>query len=196
MSIPVWSDRTAEVVASAEQLAGLDSLEIGAMPRVATSFVEEPEATARRLSIMARSPHLGELRELRVIGEFNDDCIAALIRKPGWTRLCRLHLEGWFNGLEPLATADDLGALEELRLLGIELGRISDALALLARSPLLSRLRHFALDGDYRGIQSLMPLVDAIDSSRIETLALRGRGLQPADMEACRTRFGDRLRIR
>jgi len=192
LALPVWSDRTAEIVSSAQCLSGLGALEVSLMP----DNSDEAESASRRLAILARSPHLAGLKELTIVGSLGASGLAATIQKPTWSGLRKLALElQYFCSLDPLARPDGLPVLEDLTLAGMTIH--SAEIAALVRSPLLKRVRHFALRGHPTNRSLLSLLVDAVDVNRIETflLSLPVTPATPLDGVAqLRRHFGDKLR--
>ena len=197
LSIPLWSDRAAEVVATAENLAALKALEVELHPATVDYDVyhgsQELSAASQRIEMLARSPHLAGLRELTVIGGINDIAIDAAILNPTWTGLRKLDFRvwSWPERRDLLEAADDLPELEELRLSGVSysVGQV----AAFARSPLLKRLRHFAVrGGPYRSVD--VDIADAVDPDRIETFAIGEKELQTGVAAQLEKRLGDRFR--
>jgi len=196
LRVPVWSDRTAEIVAAAGNLAGLETLEVELEP--ADLDVLEVNADvagpSRRITTLAGSPHLAGLRELRVVGPLDAAGVAATLRDPTWTGLRKLDLQvalPWGHD-DPLSGPDDLPELEELRLTGVSYS--VGQMAAFARSPLLKRLRHFAVRG-FPELAADEEIADAVDPDRIETFAIGDRET-PRRVEAyLRDRFGDRFRL-
>ncbi|MCI0699580.1 MAG: TIGR02996 domain-containing protein [Planctomycetia bacterium] len=193
LAITVWSDRAAEIVASAESLSGLESLEVSLM----TDNSDEGESAGWRLAILSRSPHLAGLKELTVNGVLNAAGIAAAIQKPTWTGLRKLELDLQFSTrLDCLDHPDGLPMLEDFTLAGININ--AEEIAVFLRSPLLKRLTHFTLRGHPNNRTLLSRLIDAVDANRIETfsLALPITPATPLDGVAqLRRHFGDKLRV-
>jgi uncharacterized protein (TIGR02996 family) len=196
LSIPLWSDQAAEVVAGASNLAGLDALEVELQvsdPEF-LSVDADPEGPGRRLAMLARSPYLSGLRELTLKGQLHTEGIVIAIRNPTWTGLRKLELEGWLWPEHPdsLNECDDVPELEELRLTGISYTVAQ--VAAFARSPLLKRLRHFAVrGGPSRSVD--FDIADAVDPDRIETFAIGEMELQTGVDTKLQSRFGDRFRV-
>jgi len=190
LSLQAWTDGAAAAVANAPHLACLTALEVDILP----DSSDDRAGGGRRLAILARSPHLTGLRELTVRGSLDVVGIEAAIRNPTWKRLRKLELDlqFWYHHPDPLAGADDLPELEELRLWGVRYGAV---LARLARSPLMKRLRHVALRGQYEDPLVTDSLADAVDMDRIETFAIGIWGMPPHVVELLRAKFGDRLRL-
>ena len=98
--------------------------------------------------------------------------------------------------LEPFAAADGLHELEELRLLDFPL--TAPVLSALDRSPLLKRVRHFAVRGSPVDRTTLPKLVAAVNRDRIETFALimpPHEPLREYAAELLNQWFGDRARM-
>jgi uncharacterized protein (TIGR02996 family) len=191
LSLPLWSDRAAELVAGAESLAGLESLEVSFMEYMA----EEHDAADRRLATLARSAHLAGLKELTVLSELSGEGIASAVRNPTWAGLRKLSLQTFNVLVEPLADADGLPELEDLTL-----STRFDALtaAMFVRSPLLKRLRHLCLALYPFDKPLLQLLVEAVDATRLETFQLvlpANPQVGPEVVAPLRAAFGDRLRV-
>jgi hypothetical protein len=178
-------------------LSGLESLEVELEPSNLEVMEVNPDfdGPGRRVAILARSPHLSRLRELRVIGPLGVIGFAATLFSPTWAGLRKLDLEAagpWGHNDHPLETPDDLPDLEELRLRGVSYS--VGQMAAFARSPLLKRLRHFAVRG-FPALAADVEIADAVDPDRIETFAI-GDSETPRRVEAyLRYRFGDRVRL-
>jgi hypothetical protein len=197
LSIPLWSHRAAEVIASAANLEGLEALAVSLQPAAVDDDMEFGNAdlavATERVAMLARSPHLAALRELKVIGGLDAAGVETILRGSTWTGLRKLDLEAaWPSDLLPLDGPDDLSQLEELRLSGL---RYTVAqVAAFARSPLLKRLRHFALRGG-PNLSVDFDIAHAIDPDRIETFAIGEKELQTGVAEKLQAHFGDRFRI-
>ena len=190
LGIPVWTDRTADALAAAENLAALEGLEILLPP--AGTF--DRAAAGARLATLARSPHLAGLRELKVVGGLEAGGVEAAVRNPTWTGLRKIDLDvaAWHDPLVPLLGADGLPELDEFRLSGMRYDAID--LTVLANSPLLKRLRHFAVRGR-PGATAEFDVAYAVDAGRIETFAIAAQDTFPRVVAMLRDRFGDRLRL-
>jgi hypothetical protein len=198
LSLPLWTDRAAEVLADAENLTGLEALEFDLYPRSIFNDhfdgigIRDPDDDIRRIPVLARSPYLSALCEFRIIGSLSSDAVVAIVRNPAWRGLRKLDLQMALpdNELDILTGNDDLPDLKELRL-----SRVSFSVAQIAalrHSPLLKRLRHFAV----RGYDSMdFEIADAVDPNRIETFAIGKRETPPRVVAMLRDRFGDRLRL-
>jgi uncharacterized protein (TIGR02996 family) len=196
LDIPVWSDRAAEVVAAAANLAGLESLAVELEPPDPDILAVDPypAGSGRRLAILARSPHLAGLRELRAVGSIDSDGVETAVRNPIWSGLRKLDLDtrAWPADLEVLTGPVDLLELEDLRLSGISYSVAQ--VAALGRSPLLKRLRHFAVRGG-PPLSADEDIADAVDPDRIETFAIGASETPPRVAGLLRKQFGDRFRI-
>ncbi len=139
----MWDDRSAELVAGAANLAGLEALHVSLLPEES----DDRAGAGRRLAILARSPHLAGLTELTVRGGIGARGIEALVRNPTWTGLRKLDIStrGWSPDV--FADADALPELVELRLSDFDYS--AHELAALRRSPLLKQLRHFAVSSGW-----------------------------------------------
>jgi hypothetical protein len=198
LRVPLWSDQAAEAVAGAANLAGLEALTVELATQAIDDGVmfgtEDLAAAGERLAMQARSPHQAGLRELTVVCELDAAGIQAVFRNPTWTGLRKLDfslpsLPGHFD---PSTGPDDLPELEELRLSGVSFSMAQ--MAAFARSPLLKRLRHFAV----RGFPTLavdVEIAAAVDPNRIETFAIGMRETSPRVAGLLRERFGDRVRL-
>ncbi len=178
LSLADGSERVVELLAGAEALAGLESLR-----------------TPNPHGALASSPHLAALRKLRVPVYGVPQVVAPLLQSPAWNRLTYLELD-YGHGADELRVfpqRDELANLEEFRLAGTVL--TSAAVRDLARSPLLKRLKHFALAGIYNDGRALLPLVDAVDPARIETFAVAIPYFPQRAADALRAKFGDRFRV-
>ncbi len=198
LSIPLWSDRAAEVVAGAVNLAGLEALEVELQPGAVDDDEyyggEDLRAASQRIEMLARSPYLGGLRELTVTGGIDPSAIDAAIRNPTWTGLRKLDFKvwSWPDRRDLLEAADDLPELEELRLAGVSY-RVGQVAAFV-RSPLLKRLRHLAVrGGPDRSVD--VDNADAVDPDRIETFAIGEKELQTGVAAKLQDHFGDRFRV-
>jgi uncharacterized protein (TIGR02996 family) len=198
LNIPLWSDRAAELVADNENLAGLVRLEVNLFSSVLIDDVllgsEDLDASTRRIERLARSPNLASLRELKLIGALNPAGATTIVRNPTWTGLRKLdlHMELQPGESDPLTGPDDLPELEELRVSGV-LFSVAQ-IAALARSPLLKRLRHFAVRGGPP--QSVdIEIAEAVDMNRIETFAIGTSATSLRVIAQLRERFGDRLKL-
>ena len=194
LAVSVWDDRAAELLASTASFAGLESLGVFLEREVG----RDPVGASRRLATLARSPHLAGLKELDIQGSLDPDGIAAAGRQPTWTGLRKLSLglSFGYNRLDPLAEPDGVPQLDDLRLNDVWINAAE--VDVLVRSPLLKRLRHFALAGaaNYRPVLAL--LTSALDITRIETfsLALPRVELPGSDgTDALRQHFGDKLQL-
>jgi hypothetical protein len=198
LSIPLWSDRAAEVVAGAERLAGLIALEVELQPAAIDDDAYYGSAdlavASQRIAMLARSPYLARLRELTVVGGIDDSCIDAAIRNPTWTGLRKLDFRVWFwpDRRSLLEAPDDLPELEELRLSGVSYSVAQ--VSAFARSPLLKRLRHFALRGG-PNLSVDFDIARAVDPARIETFAIGAPETSPRVRAMLQDHFGDRFRI-
>jgi uncharacterized protein (TIGR02996 family) len=198
LSIPLWSHRAAEVVAGAENLAGLEALEVSLQPAAVDDDMEYGSAdlavAGERLATLARSPYLAGLQELKVVGGLDAAGVEAAIRNPTWTGLKKLNFQlwSWPDGGDLLGLPDELPALEELRLSGVSYSVAQ--VAALARSPLLKRLRHFALRGG-PNLSVDFDIAHAVDPNRIETFAIGAPEISPRVRAMLQDRFGDRFRI-
>jgi hypothetical protein len=193
LTLPIWTEQATVTVASAANLAGLDSLQLDLAP-------EFDEAPAQgRLAALARSPHLVGLRELAVGPNILDpDSLRVLVRGAAWKGLRRLALPACYLRAEQWAglfTDATLPELEELHLPPILLNRyVIDGFV---RSSLLKQLRHLSLwVVNVRALSDayVRRLADIVDPERIETFALFPDHKTPA-LEELRKRFGDRLRM-
>jgi hypothetical protein len=198
LSIPLRSDHAAEVVANAANLAGLEALEVEMYPFLLDADMllgaEDVDAAGRRIATLARSPHLAGLKELKVVGTLDSAGMEAAIRSPTWTGLRKLDLDMDVRPgeLDPLSGPDDLPELEELRLAGVSFSVAQ--VAAFVRSPLLKRLRHFAVrGGPPRSVD--IEIAGAVDPDRIETFAIGGSETPPRVAAMLRDRFGDRFRV-
>jgi uncharacterized protein (TIGR02996 family) len=196
LGIQVWSDPAAAIVASAENLDGLETLEVSLLRPIFDEELvlgsEDFDGQARRLTALARSPHLAGLRELRVIGVLDAAGFEAAIRNPIWTGLRKLDVHAELRPGELLTRPDDLPELEELRLSGVSYTVAQ--VAAFASSPLLKRLRHFAVrGGPNRSVD--FDIAHAVDPVRIETFAIGENELQTGVAEKLRDHFGDRFRV-
>ncbi len=180
----MWDDRSAELVAGAANLAGLEALHVSLLPEES----DDRAGAGRRLAILARSPHLAGLTELTVRGGIGARGIEALVRNPTWTGLRKLDIStrGWSPDV--FADADALPELVELRLSDFDYS--AHELAALRRSPLLKQLRHFAVSSGWEAAD--FEIADAVDPDQIETFAI-GRS-PPRVVMMLRERFGDKLR--
>jgi uncharacterized protein (TIGR02996 family) len=189
--LQVWTDSVARAVAGAAHLAGLTALEVSILPGL---HDDDRAGASRRLATLARSPHLAGLRELAVYGGADAVGIGAVLRNPTWKHLRKLELDlrGWDGMPDLFAGADELPELEEVRFTGVRY----DAWTLdaLAHSPLLKRVRHFAVRGTYRGGPLPRSLARAVDPDRIETFAIDARDVPARVVEYLRAKFGDRFR--
>jgi uncharacterized protein (TIGR02996 family) len=193
LNVLLWTDRAAEVLASAANLAGLEALEVS-MP---DEYSEDPEATGRRLAILAGSPRLAGLKELSVHGDLDTNGLATAIQNPTWKDLRKLELDtvSFIERVDPLAGPDGLPMLDDLNL-GTRID--TQTVAVLVRSPLLKRLRHFRLRVYPLDPAALPALANVVDASRIETFALMlpANGLQvPDGIASLRRHFGNKLRV-
>jgi hypothetical protein len=190
LALQVWTDAAAGAIAGARHLSSLQALQVNILP----DSSDDHASAARRMAMLARSPYLAGLRELKVRGAMNPEGFEAIFQDPSWTGLRKLDLEAeWLWG-EPdlLSVSDSLPALEEVRLSGIafSVGQIQA----FARSPLLKRLRHFAVRGGPP--QSVVEeIADAVDPDRIETFAIGTRETPPRVAAMLRDRFEDRLKL-
>jgi uncharacterized protein (TIGR02996 family) len=199
LSLPLWTDRAAEVLANAVSLAGLEALDIDLYPPlVLENHFRGIGALALdddigRIAVLARSPYLSGLRELKIAGMLNPEGIAAIFQKPTWTGLRKLdiHVELGLVELDPMTRDDHLQELEELRLSCMSYS-VAVA-AVFARSHLLKRLRHFAVRGPYSAVD--FDIADAVDVNRIETFAIESNLVSPRVARLLRDRFGDRLKL-
>jgi len=198
LSISLWCERTAVIVARAHNLAQLEALEVSLYPEVlnAESLMgsEDIEAAGRRISMLARSLYLGNLKELQIVGELSADAIEAVMRNSCWTSLRKLKLlaDSPSDVLDLLNATDDLLELEELRLFGVSYTVAQ--VAAFARSPLLKRLRHFAVrGGPDRSVD--FDIAHAVNPDRIETFAIGEKELQTGVAAKSQDRFGDRFRV-
>jgi uncharacterized protein (TIGR02996 family) len=135
----------------------LDAL--SGLPRLTHLRLDHVRLNDGTAAELARSPHLGRLTSLEVIGGYpGNPGLVSLLSSPHLPRLRRLVIE-FANitaaGLEPLAELDH-PALTEFRLYGAELGEAGGRL--LARSPLTSRLRSLALWVTRLGTQGFLSL--------------------------------------
>ncbi len=171
-------------------LAGLEALVIELDP----GDEDLTEDANRRFAMLARAPCLGGLKELTVVGGLNRCGIEAALRNPTWTGLRKLTFDSHDSptALDPLTGPDDLPELEELRLLGISY--TAAGIAALVRSPLLKRLRHFAVRGGPPRSADI-DIANAVDADRIETFAIGKSETFPRLVSQLCDRFGDRLRI-
>lgn len=192
LSLRVATPRTAEIIANAPNLAGLQALHIDLSPR-------DEDLTAReRLTTLARSPHLAGLRELSVGPVLDPDAIRAATHNPAWKGLRKLVIPNWrpltHEAWAALFDEATLPVLEDLFVGFVDLERDME---LLVRSPLLKQLRHFglgALGFDRLSDADLSRLTGIVDPERIETFVLSPGSLAPR-VDELRKRFGDRLRI-
>jgi uncharacterized protein (TIGR02996 family) len=197
LSIPLWTDHAAEVAANAQNLAGLEALAVAVLPPrdYEDAFdSEEIRAGGRRLSTLSRSPHLAGLRELTVHSLLDGSGIEAAICDPVWTGLRKLDLTGELvsGADDALSEPDDLPELEELRLSGVSYTVAQ--VAAFARSPLLKRLRHFAVrGGPPRSVD--FDIAHAVGPERIETFAIGENELQTGVAAKLQDHFGDRFRV-
>ena len=198
LSIPLWSNRAAEALARSENLARLEELELEMYPSplydVELLVLEDTAAEIQRLASLARSSHLMGVRELRVIGGLDEAGVEAIVRNPVWTRLRKLDLQmEWQPGnLELLTQPNGLSELDELRLAGVSYSVAQ--IEAFARSPLLKRLRHFAVrGGPYHSVN--FDIAHAVDPDRIETFAIGEKELQTSVAEKLQKHFGDRFRV-
>ena len=198
LNIPFWSDRAAELVANNERLAGLVTLELNLFSSAVIAEMllgsEDLDAAGRRIATLARSPNLSRLRELKIAGVLDPVGANAVFRNPTWTGLRRLdlHMELQPGELDPLTGKDDLPELEELRLSGVSFS-VAQVEAFI-RSPMLKRLRHFAVRGGPP--QSVdIDIAEAVDLNRIETFAIGTRETSLRVIAMLRERFGDRLKL-
>lgn len=198
LNIPLWSHRAAEVVSNAKNVAGLEGLEVSLQPPAVDDDMDYGSAdlavASERVAMLARSAHLAGLRELKLVGGVDAAGLEALIRDPTWTGLRKLELEGWLWPQQPdcLNGTDDLPELEELRLWGISYSVAQ--MAAFARSPLLKRLRHFAVrGGPPRSVD--FDIAHAVDPDRIETFAIGEKELQTGVAAKLQDHFGDRFRV-
>jgi uncharacterized protein (TIGR02996 family) len=196
LAASVWDDRSAERLASAANLARLESLRVSLLPEGG----RDPDAASRRrtaLVILARSPHLANLKELEILGALDPDGLATAVRQPTWTGLTTLafDLSYGYNSLAPLAEPDGLPQLTDLTLRNIWLGE--GEIDALVRSPLLKRLRHFTLVGAPRFSPSLARLAEALDVTRVETffLSLRSEAPGPDVPSSLSKHYGDKLHL-
>ena len=191
-------------LAQAPQIASLSALGLDLTARLGPWIPVED-----RLAILARSPHLSGLRELTVVGAVGGSLIDPSLKIGSkWPELRKLTLglgDHYCDSLdavelsmalEVLLSGDHFPALEELRVTGgVLLDRqVTDALV---RSPLLKRLKHFALavhGYDVAEVNCLRRLAQVVDLDRIETFALRCAGKFAAEAEL-RKHLGNRLRM-
>lgn len=194
LSLPVWRDNSAERVADAPRLAGLTSLRVS----LASDDDDDIAAASQRLAILARSPHLAGLTQLSLTGGLDANGLTAAIHGPTWSGLRKLELDLQYNHgrLDPLGEPDGLASLDEFRLLGVHL---DDAgIAVLARSPLLKRVRHFAFAGRPIDGTTLPKLAGALDRDRIETFTLALPTYDPLREYTAKLLwqwFGDRAKV-
>jgi uncharacterized protein (TIGR02996 family) len=191
LALQVWTDAAAHAVANAPHLTSLTALEVDILP----DSSEDSAGAGRRLTMLARSPHLAGLRELKVVGGLDAAGIEAVIRNPTWTGLRKLELDAhfWYESFAPFFWPTTLGELEEFRLAGVRL--TVGLVQALAAWPPVKRVRHFALRGQYGGGVRPSELMDVVDPDRIETFALRMPELPASLVEALRNRFGERFRF-
>jgi hypothetical protein len=190
--LQVWTDNVARAVAAAAHLASLTTLQVSILPGLHN---DDRAAAARRLTTLARSPHLAGLRELSVFGRADAAGLEAVLRNPIWKHLRKLELDlrGWYGQPDLFTDVDDLPELEEVRLTGFQYD--TAILAALARSPLLKRVRHFAVQGVYRGGPLPHALTRVVDPDRIETFAFDVRDAPARVVKELRAQFGDRFRL-
>jgi hypothetical protein len=189
--VPVNDEDVVRVLANASNLAALDSLEVDV-----SRSPDRNRVAVQRLTILAQSPYLTELRELKIHGGVDPDGFDVIFRKPAWRKLRELEIVDRFSpeGFQAVANSDDLPELEEFRVAEMELD--PDQAALLERAPLWKRLRHFWLRGHFRG-GPLLAFVNAMNLDRLETFAVEAHnGFQDtATFRQLRARLGDRLRL-
>ena len=183
----------ASALTNADNLAGLESLAVSVGDH---DLEADRQDAGQRLAALAASPHLANLKELSVTGGIDANGLAAVLRGR-WTGLRTLELELQNDDrLNPLAEPDGLRELEELRLLGVQL--TGAVLSTFTRSPLLKRVKHFAVRGGPIDRTTLPKLVAAVDRDRIETFVLilpPHERLREYAAELLRQWFGDRARI-
>ena len=186
LNIPMAYDRAAEVIASVEALPRLESLGVDFGYYSAAGL----------LTSLANSPRLAGIRHLSVRRGVELSGFGAVIHGPAWTRLRSLEIERTPRSgpLTAFCSPSGLPELEECRLAGLRFD--SETVEQLVRSPLLKRLRHFALSGgQYEDGRALLPLVDVVDPARIETFALQIPYFPERAANALRAKFGDRVRF-
>lgn len=184
LDIPVSYDRAAEVIASA--LPRLESLGVDCSYYSAGGL----------LTSLANSPRLARIRHLSVRKGIDLSGFGSVIHGPAWMRLRSLEIECTPRSgpLTAFSSPSGLPELEECRLAGLRFD--SETVEQLVRSPLLKRLRHFALSGgQYEDGHVFLPLVDAVDSERIETFAIQIPYFPERAANALRAKFGGRVRF-
>ena len=190
LALHLENDDAAEALATAETVTGLESLEVAILDNAGQP--DDRQVAGRALLTLARSPHLAGLKELIVTGGVEENGFAAAIQNPVWTGLRKLAVDVRYCPIDALADADDLQELEELRLTSFD--HSTGQLAALRRSPLLKRLRHFAVRSVWRGAVDF-DIAYAVDADRIETFAIGFNDATPRVVAMLRERFGDKLCI-
>ncbi|MBA4063761.1 MAG: hypothetical protein C0501_08625 [Isosphaera sp.] len=200
LAVPVRSDHAAAAVAAAD-LARLEALDV--------ELHADADPGGGRPGVLARSPRLAGLRELRVVVPSGVDSFAEWVRTPdppdvfrplttgpAWAGLRKLTVEADLHAdqLAGLLGGATLPDLDELRLVSVFLSR--EVIDLFVRSPLLKQLRHLAIsawgvDGVSRA--DLRRLPQMLDLDRIETFAFAPDHDMPGLDELAR-QLGDRLR--
>jgi uncharacterized protein (TIGR02996 family) len=187
LAVRIDTRRLAELVNHVEPLVVLESL------RLPISWWDGRGDPCLRA--VAGAPQFAGVQRLTLAGAGSPDDFAAAVLSPAWERLRYLDVNFGWAGVWSGAPrrGDELPNLVEFRLAGVRL--TADAAHDLASSPLLKRVKHFALSGDYQNGRALLPLVDAVDPDRIETFALGIPHLPERAANALRAKFGDRFRL-
>jgi uncharacterized protein (TIGR02996 family) len=193
LGLVLANDDAVRVLANSPNLAGLDSLQVDV-----SRSPDRNRVAVQRLTMLAQSPYLTELRTLGIHGGVEPDGFDVIFRKPAWRKLRKLQIEDRFSteGFRVLANGDDLPELEEFYAAGMELD--PRQANLLERAPLWKRLRHFSLQRQFTGGLSLSVLVNAMNLERLETFAVEvPHGYQDtSDCRQVREKLGERLRLR
>jgi uncharacterized protein (TIGR02996 family) len=187
LTAPVRNAQIAELIAESTALTALESFEVP---------LGYYDGTGQPLPVLARAPTLARLKHLAVTGPLSAESMNAICRAPVWSRLRSLHLNpGWHEtSIYSLASSEELPALEECRITGLQYTR--DSVRQLAGAPALKRVRHFALlGGVYNNGHVFLPLGDAVDPARIETFAIGIPYFPERAANALRAKFGDRVRF-
>jgi uncharacterized protein (TIGR02996 family) len=152
---------------------------------------------------IVRSPHLGQLEELRLTGSaglWNDTQVRQLLGWPGLARLNRLSLVGSpglsDSALRLLAGSAAIRSLKQLVLVGREI--TPEGIAVLVSSPNLGALETLAIAsvrvGDI-GVAALLASPFLGYLCRLDITSSPEARISPANIEALRQRLGRGLRL-